>query len=73
MQITSVNETAVSRIVVYQACATFITEGPKAIQQVRQRAAPSFHTGCLVLVTGMKIHFVVLHLVCGQHGLSSFK
>jgi len=40
----------------------FITEGPNAIKQIRPRAAPPFHTGCLVLVTGIKIHFVVLHL-----------
>jgi len=29
-------------------------EGPNAIKQIRPRAAPSFHTGCLVLVTGIK-------------------
>jgi len=46
----------VSHIVVYQGYATFITEGPNAIKQIRPRAAPSFHTGCLVLVTGIKIH-----------------
>jgi len=55
----------VLHIVVCQGCATFITEGPNAIKQIRRRAAPSFHTGCLVLVTGIKIHFVVLHLACG--------
>jgi len=55
----------VSHIVVYQGCATFITEGPNAIKQIRPRAAPSFHTGCLVLVTEIKIHFVVLHLARG--------
>jgi len=49
----------VLHIVVYQGCATFITEGPNAIKQIRLRAAPSFHTGCLVLVTGIKIHFAV--------------
>jgi len=54
-----------SHIVVYQGCATFITEGPNAVKQIRPRAAPSFHTGCLVLVTGIKIHFVVLHLARG--------
>jgi len=48
-----------------QGCATFITEGPNAIKQIRPRAAPSFHTGCLVLVTGIKIHFVVLRLARG--------
>jgi len=56
----------VSNIVVYQGRATFITEGPKAIKQIRLRAAPSFHTGCLVLVTGMKIHIVVWHLARGS-------
>ena len=45
-----------------QGCATFTTEGPNAIKQIRLWAALSFHTGCLVLVTGIKIHFVVLHL-----------
>jgi len=55
----------VSHIVVYKGCATFITEGPNAIKQIRPRAAPLFHTGFLVLVTGIKIHFVVLHLARG--------
>jgi len=55
----------VSHIVVYQGCATFITEGPNAIKQIKPQAAPSFHTGCLVLVTGITIHFVVLHLALG--------
>jgi len=55
----------VSHIVVYQGCATVITEEPNAVKHIRPRAAPSFHTGCLVLVTGIKIHFVVLHLVRG--------
>jgi len=48
-----------------QGCATFITEGPNVIKQIRPRAAPSFQTGCLILVTGIKIHFVVLHLARG--------
>jgi len=38
----------VSHIVVYQGCATFITEGQNAIKQIILRAAPSFHTGCLL-------------------------
>jgi len=54
-----------SHVVVYQGCTTFTTEGPSAIKQIRPRPAPSFHTGCLVLVTGIKIHFVVLHLARG--------
>jgi len=54
---------SVSHIVVYQGCATFITEEPNAIKQIRPRAASSFHTGCLVLVTGIKIHFVVLYCI----------
>ena len=45
----------VSHIVVYQGCATCISEGTNAIKQTRPRAAPSFHTGCLVLVTGIKV------------------
>jgi len=48
-----------------QGCANFITEGPNAIKQIKPWAAPSFHAGCLVLVTGIKIHFVVLNLVRG--------
>ena len=56
---------SVSHIVVYQGCVTFITEGPNVIKQIRLRAAPSFHTSCLVPVTGIKIHFVVLHLARG--------
>ena len=55
----------VSHIVVYQVCATFLTEGPNAVKQIRPRTPPSFHTGCLVRVTGIKIHFVVLHLARG--------
>jgi len=55
----------VSYTVVYHGCATFISEGPNAIKQIRLRAAPSFHTSCLVLVTGIKIYFVVLHLARG--------
>jgi len=43
-------------------CTTFTAERPNAIKQIKPRATPSFHTGCLVLVTGIKIHFVVLHL-----------
>jgi len=39
---------SVSHIVVYQGCATFITAGPNAIEQIRPWAAPSFHTGCRV-------------------------
>ena len=57
--------TPVSHIVVYQGCAIFITEGPNAVKQIRPRAPPSFHTSCLVLVAGIKIHFVVLHLAHG--------
>jgi len=52
----------VSHIVVYQGCATFITEGPNAIKQIRPRALLSFHTGCVLLVTSIKTYFVVLHL-----------
>ena len=55
----------VSHIVVYQGCATFHTEGPDAIKQIRPRAAPSFHTGCIILVTGINIHFVVLQFARG--------
>jgi len=55
----------VSHIVVYQGCATFITEGLNAIKQIRLQATPSFCTDCLVLVTGTKIHFAVLHLARG--------
>jgi len=65
MQTQALMRLPVSHIFVYQGCATFITEGPNAIKQIRSRAAPSFHTGCLVLVTGIKIHFVVLHLARG--------
>jgi len=61
MQITSINETAGFTYCLIPGCATFIAEGPNAIKQIRPRAAPLFHTGCLVLVTGVKIHFVVLH------------
>jgi len=45
MQITSINETAGFTYcrIVYEGCATFITEGPNAIEQIRPRAAPSFH------------------------------
>jgi len=50
---------------VRQGCATFITEGPNTIKQIRPRTAPSFHIGCLVLVTSIKMHFVVLHLARG--------
>jgi len=56
-----------SHIVVYQGCATFTTAWPNAIKQIRPRVVPSFHAGCLVLVTGIKIHFVVLHLARGPH------
>ena len=62
-----------SHIVVYQGCATFIIEGPNAIKQIRSRAAPSFHTGCLVVVTGIKIHFVVLHLAGGLQVAQPFR
>ena len=55
----------VSHIAIYQVGATFITEGPNSIEQIRPPAAPSFHTCCLVLVTGIKIHFVVLQLARG--------
>ena len=57
----------VSHIVVYCGRATFITEGPNAMKQIRPRAAPSFHTGCLALGTGIKIHFVVVHLARMLH------
>ena len=62
-----------SHIVVYQGCATFIIEGPNAIKQIRSRAAPSFHIGCLVVVTGIKIHFVVLHLAGGLKVAQPFR
>jgi len=65
MQITSINETGGFTYCRIQGCATVITEGPNVIIQIRPRAAPSFHTGCLVLVTGIKIYFVVLHLARG--------
>ena len=55
----------VSHIVVYQGFTTFITEEPNAIEQIRPRASPSFHTGCIVLVAVIKIHFVVTHLARG--------
>jgi len=55
----------VSHIIAYQGFATFIAEWPNAVKQIRPRAALSFHTGCLVLVTSIKIHFVVLHLAYG--------
>ena len=55
----------VAQLIVNQRGATFITEGSNVIKQIRPRAAPLFHTGCLVLVTGIKIHFVVLHLARG--------
>ena len=65
MKITSINETAgFTYWCIPRGCATFITEGPNAIKQIRPRAAPSFHTGCLV--TGIKIHLVVLHLARGR-------
>ena len=57
----------VSHIVVYQGCAGFISEGPNAIKKMRPRAVPSFYTGCLALVTGIKIHFVVMHLARGPN------
>jgi len=67
MQITSIKESAGLTLSKTGGCAsvTFITEGPNAIKQIRPRAAPSFHTGCLVLVTGIKTQFVVLHLARG--------
>jgi len=62
----------VSHKVVYQGCATFVTEGPNQMKQIRPRVARSFHTGCLVLVTGIKIQFVVLRLARGlQTGWTS--
>ena len=56
----------VSHIVVYQGCATFITEGPNAIKQIRLWAAPSFHTGCPVLSDRHKNPLCLLHLPAGR-------
>ena len=46
---------------------------PHHFKQIRPRAAISFHTGCLVLVTGIQIHFVVLHLALGPHVVHPFR
>ena len=66
LQITSFNETAGFTHCRIPGCATFITEEPNVIKQIRRGAVPSVHTGCLVLVTGKKIQFVVLHLARGR-------
>ena len=58
----------VSHIVVYQGCATFLTERPNAIKQIKLRATPSFHIGCpVLLVTGRDeriVDFCYLILSC---------
>jgi len=69
MQITSINETAgFTYCRIPGVCNPYCnTEGPSAIKQIRPPATPSFPTVCLVLVTGIKIHFVALHLAHRLH------
>ena len=60
MQIASINETAGFTYCCIPGVCNRYYWRPNAIKQVRPRAAPSLHTGCLPLVTGIKIPFVVL-------------
>ena len=64
VQITSINETAAFTYCCLPGVCNL--KGPNAIKQIRRRTVPLFHTDCLVLVTGLKIHFVVLHLARGR-------